>query len=109
MAEQAAQEGLHQDALLGVARRGSRVIGITLGDAAGIGPEIIQSALDSGRLAAGFDYRVIGAEGDAAAGQPSPATARAAHAALEEGAALALAGEIDAVVTGPMHKHRMQL
>src|SRR5690606_31044028 len=37
-----------------------------------------------------------------------PASARAAIAALEQAAALALSGVIDAVVTGPIHKARAQ-
>ena len=85
-----------------------RTIGLTLGDAAGIGPEIIAAALASGRLDAGFEYRVIGSVHGAQPGQPNEETARAARAALEESVRLALAGEIAAVVTGPIHKARMQ-
>ena len=85
-----------------------RTIGITLGDQAGIGPEIVRQALDSGKLDALFDYRIIGATVDCVAGQPTPATAQAAWDALEESASLALTGEIDAVVTGPIHKYKMQ-
>ena len=84
------------------------VIGITFGDAAGIGPEIVAAALASGKLDARFSYRVIGENADARPGEPTPATARAAHAALEESALLLRAGEIAAVVTGPIHKARMQ-
>ena len=84
------------------------VIGITLGDAAGIGPEVVAAALASGKLDARFSYRVIGESADARPGEPTPATARAAHAALEESARLLHAGEIAAVVTGPIHKARMQ-
>ena len=36
-----------------------KVIGITLGDPAGIGPEIVAAALSSGRLDGRFDYRII--------------------------------------------------
>jgi 4-hydroxythreonine-4-phosphate dehydrogenase len=79
-------------------------IGITLGDPAGIGPEIIRSALESGKLANDIDYKVIGQVGTVAAGSPSPDSARAAFAAMEEAAGLANSGEIDAIVTGPIHK-----
>jgi 4-hydroxythreonine-4-phosphate dehydrogenase len=82
-------------------------IGITLGDPAGIGPEIVRAALASGRLPADADYSVIGPSLDCSLGQPTPETARAALDALEEGAQLALRGEIDAIVTGPIHKARM--
>lgn len=81
-------------------------IGITLGDPAGIGPEIAQAALASGKLPE-IEYLLIGKTEGHSLGQPTPASARAAHAALEEAATLALAGEIDAVVTGPIHKARM--
>ena len=84
------------------------VIGITLGDAAGIGPEIVAAALRGGKLDPGFDYRVIGATANAAPGEPTPATARAARMALEESVRMVRAGEIAAVVTGPVHKARMQ-
>src|SRR5204863_170216 len=40
-------------------------------------------------------------------GQPTRETARAAAAALEEAVTLARRGELDAVVTGPIHKARM--
>jgi 4-hydroxythreonine-4-phosphate dehydrogenase len=88
-----------------VAARGgsSRVIGLTLGDAAGIGPEIIDAAQASGKLDAAFEYRVFGKR-DAAPGKPTPESARDAIAALEETARLALAGELAAVVTGPISK-----
>jgi len=85
----------------------ARTIGVTLGDAAGIGPEIIAAALHSGRLDDGFAYRVIGSRDGAESGRPTADTARAARAALEESARLVLAGEIAAVVTGPIHKARM--
>jgi len=86
----------------------SLVIGITLGDAAGVGPEVIRGALASGRLDTDFSYRVIGDAAGAIPGKPTEQTARDALAALEEAASLARAGEIAAVVTGPIHKARMQ-
>jgi 4-hydroxythreonine-4-phosphate dehydrogenase len=82
-------------------------IGITLGDPAGIGPEIVQAALASGRLPPDAEYSIIGPPIDCSLGQPTAETARAALDALEEGVQLALRGEIDAVVTGPIHKARM--
>jgi 4-hydroxythreonine-4-phosphate dehydrogenase len=82
-------------------------IGITLGDSAGIGPEIVRAALRSGSLPAGAEYVVVGKYPDCSSGLPSLETARAAAAALEEAATLARRGELDAVVTGPVHKARM--
>lgn len=81
-------------------------IGITTGDPAGIGPEIIQAALASGRLPKA-DYRLIGSADGVTVGVPTPETARCALAALEEAAELGKRGEIDAVVTGPIHKANM--
>jgi 4-hydroxythreonine-4-phosphate dehydrogenase len=82
-------------------------IGITRGDSAGIGPEIVRAALASGRLSADADYSTIGPALDCSLGEPTPETARAALQALEEGVQLALRGEIDAIVTGPINKARM--
>ena len=83
-------------------------IGITLGDPAGVGPEVVQAALASGKLDARFSYRLIGSSDGVTPGMPCEASARAAVSALEEAARLAVAGEIDAVVTGPIHKARSQ-
>ena len=52
-------------------------------------------------------YRIIGEYPRCTPGAPTPDTARAAAAALEAAADLARRGEIDAVVTGPIHKARM--
>lgn len=83
----------------------STVIGVTLGDAAGIGPEVVAAALASGQLDAGFDYRIIGPRmQNAAPGQPSAETARAAWQGLEEAAGGALRGDLAAVVTAPVCK-----
>jgi len=79
-------------------------IGITSGDPAGIGPEVIRAALDSGKLPSGFRYEVIGEMSGHAAGHPSEAGALAAVAALESAAAKLLSGEWQAVVTGPVSK-----
>jgi 4-hydroxythreonine-4-phosphate dehydrogenase len=83
------------------------VIGITLGDAAGIGPEVARAALASGKLNARFEYRLIGSCLEAVPGQPDEATARAAIAALEESVALLKSGGIAAVVTAPVSKDHL--
>jgi len=82
-------------------------LGITLGDCAGIGPEIIDLALKSGLLSDSAGYKVIGKYPDCSLGKPTIETAHAAAAALEEAVTLARRGELDAVVTGPVHKARM--
>ena len=82
-------------------------IGITLGDCAGIGPEIVDLALNSKRISDPADYLVIGRQPNCKPGEPSIETARAAAAALEEAVTRARRGELHAVVTGPIHKARM--
>jgi len=82
-------------------------IGITLGDCAGIGPEIVELALKSDRLANSAEYHIIGKYPNCTLGKPTAETARAAAAALEEAVTLARRDELDAIVTGPVHKARM--
>ncbi|MGI9115455.1 MAG: 4-hydroxythreonine-4-phosphate dehydrogenase PdxA [Chthoniobacterales bacterium] len=82
-------------------------IGITLGDPAGIGPEVIDKALASGQLRGDVVVRVIGERGQTTPGEATRVSAGLAFAALEEAARLANSDEIDAVVTGPVHKARM--
>src|SRR5207248_4202129 len=82
-------------------------IGITLGDCAGIGREIVDLALKSGRVVQAADYKIIGKYPDCTPGHPTAKTARAAATALEEAVTLARRGELDAIVTGPVHKARM--
>jgi 4-hydroxythreonine-4-phosphate dehydrogenase len=82
-------------------------IGITLGDCAGIGPEIVDLALKADGVARSVEYKIIGKYPDCQPGQPTQETARAAAAALEEAVTLARRGELDAIVTGPLHKARM--
>ena len=83
-----------------------RRIGITLGDCAGIGPEIVGLALKSGRVPDSAEYVVIGRQPDCKPGEPTIETARAAAAALEEAVTRARRGELNAIVTGPIHKAR---
>ena len=82
-------------------------IGITLGDAAGIGPEIVQAALRSNELSRDFVYVVFGDAAAGALGRPTRESAQSAVNALEEAAQAALSGRIAAVVTAPIHKARM--
>ena len=71
-------------------------IGITLGDVAGIGPEIVAKALASRKLNRRFDYETIG----------DPLTKRRADAAdwVVQGVRRCLAGELSALVTAPISK-----
>lgn len=78
------------------------VIGYTLGDQAGIGPEVIRKALAA--LPDDAEYRLIGGAIDAVPGCPTTATAQAAFEHLELAAAALKEGSIDAVVTAPVYK-----
>jgi 4-hydroxythreonine-4-phosphate dehydrogenase len=70
-----------------------RRIGITLGDPAGIGPEVVAKALKSGRLDRRYDYEII--------------PGRTPRQALTTGARRCLAGELAALVTGPIAKKQI--
>lgn len=78
------------------------VIGYTLGDQAGIGPEVIRKALTA--LPDDAEYRLIGSAIAATPGRPTTATAQAAYDHLELAAAALKDGAIDAVVTAPVCK-----
>jgi 4-hydroxythreonine-4-phosphate dehydrogenase len=82
-------------------------IGITLGDCAGIGPEIVDLALKSKKIPGAAEYVVIGRQPNCNPGAPTIETALPAAAALEEAVTRARRGELHAVVTGPIHKARM--
>ena len=79
-------------------------IAITLGDPAGIGPEIVAKVLRDARLPKGFRFEVIGSiEGI----RPGKCTRRSAKIALEALRAAALGclnGTYAAMVTGPVNK-----
>ncbi|GAA5494720.1 D-threonate 4-phosphate dehydrogenase [Rubritalea halochordaticola] len=79
-------------------------IGITLGDQAGIGPEIVDAALKAGEWPADVQFEIIGKRIQATPGEPTWETAKAALEALEEGASKLQNGEIDAIVTAPVAK-----
>lgn len=79
------------------------VIGYTLGDQAGIGPEIMQAALLA-LAGEDADFCPMGAAIEATPGSPTRETALAALDQLEKAAAALKDGSIDAVVTAPVCK-----
>ncbi len=85
----------------------TRRIGITIGDPAGIGPQIIRTALESPLIDHTVEYRIIGDADGHSAGVPTNASAQAAWDALEESINLLQTGEIDGVVTCPISKAAM--
>ncbi len=83
-------------------------IALTLGDPAGIGPEIIAAALASDPFPLGGpEIEIIGSTDGHIPGEPTAASAQASWDALEEAVARALSGEFAAIVTGPVSKHHL--
>lgn len=81
---------------------------ITLGDPAGIGPEVIALALASADLPGGFEIEVLGDQHAGTPGHPDARSAAAAMAALDEAVRQLKNGTADAVVTGPVSKEGLQ-
>jgi 4-hydroxythreonine-4-phosphate dehydrogenase len=81
-------------------------IAITLGDPAGIGPEIVEKTLRDPLLPRGFRFEVLGKKSGLGIkpGLLSKTSARAALRALEEAAHGCRSGRFAAIVTGPVHK-----
>ena len=87
-------------------RRLIPTIAITLGDPAGIGPEVVAKTLRDPRLPRGFRYVLLGRKSGHGIhhGRLTPTSARIAIKALEDAAAGCLAGKYAAMVTAPVHK-----
>lgn len=86
------------------------IIGITIGDQAGIGSEIIYKALPHVKHLA--EFKVIGnviPNECITYGQVNSDMGRIAGQAIEEAVNLALAGKIDAIVTAPIHKEALKM
>ena len=83
-------------------------VAVTVGDPAGVGPQVVAEALGSPFLARGVRFEVLGDNGSARPGQPTPEGAHSALNALERAVEGALAGTYAAVVTGPIHKALMR-
>lgn len=108
-------------------------VAITLGDPAGVGPELVarvchdpevQAAVDpvvvgramllsAGALACGIDPPPVavvetGEGAEIKPGRPSEAGGRQAGAFIEKALAMCLAGEVQAMVTGPISKAALQ-
>ena len=82
-------------------------IGITVGDLAGIGPEVARKAADDAGVRALCTPVLYGPEDGCEAalvGAPSAAAGRAAYDAVVAATADAVAGRIDAVATAPINK-----
>ncbi len=81
---------------------------ITLGDPAGIGPEVIDRAMTTLDLPPQFEIEVLGDRSAGILGKPDAKSAAAALAALDEAVRQLKNGTADAVVTGPISKEGLQ-
>jgi len=81
---------------------------ISMGDPAGIGPEVVASALASGKIPASYEIEVLGDRHAGIPGKPDTRSATAALAALDQAVAALKEGRADAVVTGPVCKDGLQ-
>jgi 4-hydroxythreonine-4-phosphate dehydrogenase len=81
---------------------------ITLGDPAGVGPEVIDAALASGGFPSNAHFEVIGDRSAGSPGKPDARSAAASLAALDEAVRRLKDGSADAVVTGPVSKEGLQ-
>ena len=84
-------------------------IAITVGDPAGIGPEIARKAHDDSGISDLYDTILYGPHTDAELsaferGRVSPAAGRAAYEAIVRAVEDAKAGRIDAIATAPINK-----
>ncbi|MEM6822568.1 MAG: 4-hydroxythreonine-4-phosphate dehydrogenase PdxA, partial [Verrucomicrobiota bacterium] len=84
-------------------------IALTLGEPAGIGPEVAFLALKQfKRRYKNIDVRLLGDSSLGQPGCPSKKTARSALQALQESARLAKSGEVRAIVNAPVSKEWLQ-
>jgi 4-hydroxythreonine-4-phosphate dehydrogenase len=81
---------------------------ITLGDPAGIGPEVIDQALTAIDLPRGVEVEVLGDRSAGSPGKPDRRSASAALNALHQAVEQLKNGSADAVVTGPVSKEGLQ-
>jgi 4-hydroxythreonine-4-phosphate dehydrogenase len=86
----------------------TRKIGVTLGDPAGIGPEIVARALAAAPRSVRERCVIYGDAAGATPGRPTPEGAAATIASLEAAVAAARAGDIAALVTAPISKAQVK-
>ncbi len=86
------------------------VIGITVGDPAGIGPEVAAKAVQSGRFHGRAELRILGVPTQPVpVGQLSAECGRAAVETVRSAVQDCLAGRLDAMVTGPINKYAVEM
>ncbi len=85
----------------------SAVIGVTPGDPAGVGPEVIAAALKRWTPPTGIRVECLEAGSGFQPGHPNAGSAKVALEALEKAASHLLSGHWQAVVTGPVSKNQL--
>ena len=80
-------------------------LAVTVGDPRGIGPEVVEKALAQPLDA---EIRFVGKR-ETRNGLSEAEAGRVAGEAIEEAVRLALSGQVDAIVTGPVHKHALHV
>ena len=89
-------------------------VGVTMGDPAGIGPEIVLKAITDPRVREVCEPVLYGPRTAAERKRFTPGVlsadaGRAACEAIEQAVADAMAGQLDAIATGPIHKEALAL
>ena len=89
-------------------------VGVTMGDPAGIGPEVALKAVADSRVTDVCDTVLYGVRTVAERERFTPGVlsadaGRAAYEAVEQAVADAMAGRLDAITTGPIHKEALSL
>jgi 4-phospho-D-threonate 3-dehydrogenase / 4-phospho-D-erythronate 3-dehydrogenase len=84
-------------------------IALTVGDPAGIGPEVVEKAVSDPRVRAACEPVVYGPDDRSpfAPGQLSAAAGRAAYEAIVRAVTDAQAGRVEAIATGPISKEAL--
>ncbi|MBK5189136.1 MAG: 4-hydroxythreonine-4-phosphate dehydrogenase PdxA, partial [Gemmatimonadaceae bacterium] len=92
-------------------------LAVTLGDPRGIGPEIVAAAIADSRVRARAELSIVGPSGTSvrvdeeigewSAGGSAAHGGRLAGLAIERAVALALAGDVQGIVTAPIDKHAL--
>lgn len=86
------------------------VMGITIGDPAGIGPEVAAKAVDSGRFEGRAHLRILGLPSKTfPMGEASAECGRLAVETVRSAVEQCLAGQLDAIVTGPINKYAVRM
>jgi 4-hydroxythreonine-4-phosphate dehydrogenase len=86
------------------------VIGITVGDPAGIGPEVAAKAVQSGLFQERADLRILGLpDKPVPPGELSPECGRLAVETVRRATEQCLRGELHAMVTGPINKYAVEM